>query len=131
MALFLRDQVAQFYGVRVVKGKDSKERVYADIGFLSSSKVKGTDDYAADEPLYVSVLVKGQEAQKAVNAAETKSLLSITAKIYSYSVEKNGKKERREGWEILTAAPFIPQKKEAAAAEPSFSSEKELEDMPF
>jgi hypothetical protein len=131
MALFLREQVAQFYSVRVVKGKDGNDRHYADIGFLSSSKVKGSDDYASDQPLYISAFIKGQEAQKLISATEAKALLSLTFKIYSYTVDKGGKKERRDAWEILQAQPFIPKAKSASAEQPTFTPADELADLPF
>jgi hypothetical protein len=130
MAYFIRDAVVQYYSVRVVRSKDSKERIYANIGFLSSSKIQGTDEYASDEPLYVSALVKGQAAQKVVDSSESKSLLTITAKVYSYNVAtKDNKKESRVAWEILTAAPFIPKSKQQQD-EPHVQPEPDA-DAPF
>lgn len=129
MALFIRDQISQVYGLREVKGKDNKERVYANLGFLSSSKVQGTEDYAKDEPLYISALVKGKSAIELLKKTEAKSLISTTVKVYTYSVEKNGVKEQRTAWEILTAIPYIPKAKKEEP-EPTFQDVPD-DDMPF
>jgi hypothetical protein len=122
MALFVRDQVVQIYSVREATGKDGKERSYANIGFLSSSRVQGTDDYSNDEALYVSGLVKGKAALEFLKAVEPKSLALVTLKVYSYSTEKEGKKIQNTAWDILKAEPFVSKGKE----EPKFQEDPDL-----